>query len=37
LPRAAKGIVCMDINPSTASFDKLGDRVLRGDVKQFDD
>jgi nucleoside-diphosphate-sugar epimerase len=38
---AARGeeIVCMDINPSAASFDDLGKqvRVMRGDVTQFDD
>src|SRR5271157_1495565 len=32
-------IVCMDINPGTASYDHLGKqvRVVRGDVSQFDD
>ena len=32
-------IVCMDINPATASYDHLGKqvRVVRGDVSQFDD
>jgi nucleoside-diphosphate-sugar epimerase len=38
---AARGeeIVCMDINPGTASYDHLGPqvRVVRGDVTQFDD
>ena len=38
---AARGeeIVCMDINPGTASYDHLGQqvRVVRGDVTQFDD
>src|SRR5271163_1649493 len=38
---AARGeeIVCMDINPGTASYDGLGKqvRVVRGDVAQFDD
>jgi len=32
-------VVCMDINPHTADFAALGDkvRVERGDVTQFDD
>jgi nucleoside-diphosphate-sugar epimerase len=32
-------VVCMDINPGTASYDHLGTqvRVVRGDVTQFDD
>jgi nucleoside-diphosphate-sugar epimerase len=32
-------IVCMDINPGTASYEQLGKkvRVVRGDVTQFDD
>src|ERR1700736_2864131 len=32
-------VVCMDINPSTASFGHLGKqvKVVRGDVSQFDD
>jgi nucleoside-diphosphate-sugar epimerase len=32
-------VVCMDINPGTASYDQLGKqvRVVRGDVTQFDD
>ena len=32
-------IVCMDINPDTASYEHLGKqvRVVRGDVSQFDD
>src|ERR1700740_2377605 len=38
---AARGeeVVCMDINPGTASYDHLGKqvRVVRGDVTQFDD
>src|SRR5277367_4235436 len=38
---AARGeeIVCMDINPGTASFEGLGKqvRVVRGDISQFDD
>jgi nucleoside-diphosphate-sugar epimerase len=38
---AARGeeVVCMDINPGTASYDHLGRqvRVARGDVTQFDD
>jgi nucleoside-diphosphate-sugar epimerase len=38
---AARGeeVVCMDINPSAASFADLGAqvRVIRGDVTQFDD
>jgi nucleoside-diphosphate-sugar epimerase len=38
---AARGeeVVCMDINPGTASYDHLGQqvRVVRGDVTQFDD
>jgi nucleoside-diphosphate-sugar epimerase len=38
---AARGeeIVCMDINPGTASYERFGKqvRVVRGDVSQFDD
>jgi nucleoside-diphosphate-sugar epimerase len=38
---AARGeeVVCMDINPGTASYGHLGQqvRVVRGDVTQFDD
>jgi nucleoside-diphosphate-sugar epimerase len=38
---AARGeeIVCMDLNPATANYDRFGRqvRVLRGDVSQFDD
>src|SRR6201981_3679685 len=38
---AARGeeVICMDINPGTASYDHLGPqvRVVRGDVTQFDD
>jgi len=32
-------VVCMDINPHTADFSALGDKVqvVRGDVTQFDD
>jgi nucleoside-diphosphate-sugar epimerase len=32
-------VVCMDLNPGTASFDDLGDRttVVRGDVTRFED
>jgi nucleoside-diphosphate-sugar epimerase len=32
-------VVCMDLNPGTASFAELGDRVsvIRGDVTRFDD
>ena len=34
-----EGVVCMDINPQTADFSALGDKVqvVRGDVTQFDD
>lgn len=34
-----EAIVCMDINPHTASFGHLGDKVkvVRGDVTQYDD
>ena len=34
-----ENVVCMDINPHTANFSALGDkvRVVRGDVTQFDD
>jgi nucleoside-diphosphate-sugar epimerase len=34
-----ESVVCMDINPHTANFSALGDkvRVIRGDVTQFDD
>jgi nucleoside-diphosphate-sugar epimerase len=38
---AARGeeVVCMDINPGTASYNHLGQqvRIVRGDVTQFDD
>jgi nucleoside-diphosphate-sugar epimerase len=38
---AARGeeIVCMDINPGTASYEQFGRqvRIVRGDVSQFDD
>src|SRR5271156_1064727 len=32
-------VVCMDLNPGTASYGQLGDKVgvVRGDVTQFDD
>jgi nucleoside-diphosphate-sugar epimerase len=34
-----ESIVCMDINPHTANFSALGDKVkvIRGDVTQYDD
>jgi nucleoside-diphosphate-sugar epimerase len=34
-----ESVVCMDINPHTANFSALGDKVkvVRGDVTQFDD
>ena len=34
-----QSVVCMDINPGTASFGGLGDKVkvVKGDVTQFDD
>jgi len=39
LAQRGQEIVCMDINPATASYDHLGKqvRVVRGDVSQFDD
>src|ERR1700720_4572932 len=39
LAQRGEEIVCMDINPGTASYDQLGKqvRVVRGDVAQFDD
>lgn len=39
LVRRGEEIVCMDINPGTASYDQFGKqvRVVRGDVTQFDD
>jgi len=39
LAQRGEEIVCMDINPGTASYDQLGKqvRVVRGDVTQFDD
>jgi nucleoside-diphosphate-sugar epimerase len=39
LVQRGEDIVCMDINPQTASFGQLGPkvRVVRGDVSQFDD
>src|SRR5260370_32415690 len=39
LAQRGEEIVCMDINPGTASYDHLGKhvRVVRGDVSQFDD
>ena len=39
LVQRGEEITCMDINPSTASYGQLGDkvRVVRGDVTQFDD
>ena len=39
LVQRGEEIVCMDINPGTASYGQLGDKVrlVRGDVTQFDD
>ena len=39
LAQRGEEIVCMDINPGTASFGHLGKQVqvLRGDISQFDD
>src|SRR6202171_444703 len=39
LAQRGEEVVCMDINPSTASFGYLGKQVqvVRGDVSQFDD
>src|SRR6201993_3747120 len=39
LAKRGEEVVCMDINPATASYDHLGKevRVGRGDVTQFDD
>jgi nucleoside-diphosphate-sugar epimerase len=39
LAQRGEEIVCLDINPGTASFGELGKqvRVVRGDVTQFDD
>ena len=39
LVQRGEEITCMDINPSTASYGQLGEkvRVVRGDVTQFDD
>jgi nucleoside-diphosphate-sugar epimerase len=39
LAQRGEEIVCMDINPATASYDDLGKqvRVVRGDISQFDD
>ena len=39
LVERGEDVVCMDINPSAAAFDALGERVkvVRGDVTQFDD
>jgi nucleoside-diphosphate-sugar epimerase len=39
LAQRGEEIVCMDINPATASYEHLGSqvRVVRGDVSQFDD
>src|SRR5690349_22835205 len=39
LVQRGEEIVCMDINPGTASYGQLGNqvRVVRGDVTQFDD
>jgi len=39
LAQRGEEIVCMDINPGTASYEQLGKqvRVVRGDVTQFDD
>ena len=39
LAQRGEEIVCMDINPQTADFGRLGKqvKVVRGDVSQFDD
>src|SRR6201984_770360 len=39
LAQRGEDVVCMDLNPGTASYGQLGDkvRVMRGDVTQFDD
>jgi nucleoside-diphosphate-sugar epimerase len=39
LAQRGEEITCMDINPASASYGQLGDkvRVVRGDVTQFDD
>ena len=39
LAQRGEEIMCMDINPGTASYDHLSKqvRVVRGDVSQFDD
>jgi nucleoside-diphosphate-sugar epimerase len=39
LVQRGEEVTCMDINPATASYGHLGDkvRVVRGDVTQFDD
>jgi nucleoside-diphosphate-sugar epimerase len=39
LAQRGEEIVCMDINPATANYERLGKqvRVVRGDVAQFDD
>src|SRR5215467_10017271 len=39
LVQRGEEVTCMDINPATASYGQLGDkvRVVRGDVTQFDD
>src|SRR5436305_5240525 len=39
LAQRGEEVVCMDLNPGTASYGQLGDRirVVRGDVTQFDD
>ena len=39
LAQRGEEVVCMDLNPATASYGQLGDRVriVRGDVTQFDD
>src|ERR1700746_1311130 len=39
LAQRGEEVVCMDINPGTASFGHLGKQVqvVRGDISQFDD
>ena len=39
LAQRGEEVVCVDVNPGTASYDHLGKqvRVVRGDVTQFDD
>src|SRR6201987_93313 len=39
LAQRGEEVVCMDLNPGTASYEQLGNqvRVVRGDVTQFDD